>query len=64
MTDYYAFFLNGRIIVGMRCGFTWLSVCSPLSGENGNNGVLGLLRALQLINSPFPVCCECRECAR
>lgn len=48
-----------RINLRLRYCYTWLCSHSPLSwGEMGNNGVLGLLRALQLINSRSPVCSQ------
>ncbi len=44
---------------GVRYCYTWLCSHSLLSwGKKGNNGVLGLLRALQLIHSPSPVCSQ------
>lgn len=50
------------IVVRVSYWYSWLCSGWWLScGKKGNNGVLGLLRALQLINSLSPVCSQSME---
>lgn len=63
MTHYKATeFKRQRIMMRVSYCYTWLRSRWQLScGEKGNKGVLGLLRALQLIHSPSHVCCQSME---
>jgi len=63
MTQYKATeFKRQRRMMWVSYCYTWLRSRRQLScGLKGNKGVLGLLRALQLINSPSHVCSQSME---